>query len=283
MLSHLRLLSESCWLVDTHFFPSPYHFLAPRTQGTAQSTPSTFCCSLWHTTIITWSLPVLENQVHSGKNTSNLSHCAICLWLLCRATPLWHADCVESLLYCSQPMRYCVEPLALYWTTCASYATCHLTKHTPLVFFLTRDLLCLFPSRVLSSITPYLFPLSWVLSLSFSLSLFHPFSLFLSAFPPLFVFEVFSGENSVWPIRTRTVTRKKRPKHIVRSSGVVRHRRTRTWWIFSTPWLSTTQWSAVLATIFIVPTFSAKTSIVCLYTNINRPFVFSILRIPSHH
>jgi len=61
MLSHLRLLSESRRLIDTHFLPSPYHFLAPRTQGNAQSTPSTICCSSWHTTTITWSLPVLEN------------------------------------------------------------------------------------------------------------------------------------------------------------------------------------------------------------------------------
>ena len=144
MLSHLCMLSESRRLIDTHFLPSLYHFLAPRTQGNAQSTPSTICCSLWHTTTITWSLPVLENQVHSGKSTWNLSHCAICLWLLCWATSLWHADCVESLLYYSQPMCYYVEPFALCWTTCASYATCHLTKHTPLVLFPTRDLLSLF-------------------------------------------------------------------------------------------------------------------------------------------
>jgi len=49
-------------------------------------------------------------------------------------------------------MHYYVEPLALCLTTCASYVTCHLTKHTPLVLFLTRDFLSLFHSGVLSSI-----------------------------------------------------------------------------------------------------------------------------------
>jgi len=103
------------WIAQTSwqtFFAFSRSIFAPRTQGNAQSTPSTICCSLWHTTTIIWSLPVLENEVHSGKNTSNLSHCAICLWLLCWATPLWHADCVESLLYYSQPMRYYAEHFA---------------------------------------------------------------------------------------------------------------------------------------------------------------------------
>jgi len=127
---------------------------------------------------------------------SNLSHCAICLWLFCWATPLWHADCVESLLYYSQRMRHYVEPLALCWTTCASYATCHLTKHTRLVLFPTRDLLSLFPSRVLSSIhlcdlnkvditSPnlvvrrFFLRLTFYISLSFSLSLHLFFCFFL--------------------------------------------------------------------------------------------------------
>jgi len=148
MLSHLRLLSETRRLVDTHFLPSPYHFLAPRAQGNTQSTPSTICCCLWHTTTMTWSLPVLENQVHSGKNTSNLSHCAICLWLLCWAT---HCDTLIVLSHCFTILKQCATmlspPLALCWTTCTSYATCHLTKHTPLVLFPTRDLLSLFPSK----------------------------------------------------------------------------------------------------------------------------------------
>jgi len=56
MLSHLYLLSEWRWLVDTHFLPSPCHFQASRTQGAAQSTPGTICCSLRHTTTITCSL-----------------------------------------------------------------------------------------------------------------------------------------------------------------------------------------------------------------------------------
>jgi len=181
MLSHLGLLSESCRPVDIHF--------------------------LWHTTTITWSLPVLKNQDHSGKNTPNLSHCATGLWLLCRATPLWHADCVESLLYYSQPMRFYFEPLALCWTTCASYATCHLTKHTPP----TRDFLSLFPSRVLSSIhlcdmtfklnkvdvtcpnlvvCRFFLRLTFCISLSFSLSLYLFFPFFLGWRTPNFITEL---------------------------------------------------------------------------------------------
>jgi len=42
MLSHLGLLSESRRLVDTHFLPSPYPFLAPKTEVNAQSTPALF-------------------------------------------------------------------------------------------------------------------------------------------------------------------------------------------------------------------------------------------------
>jgi len=182
--------------------PSPFKTkwmltASSRKQGIAQSIPSTICCSLWHTTTITWFLPVLENQIHSGKNTSNLSHCAIYLWLVCWATPVC---CVESLLYYSQPMRYYVEPLVLCWTTCASYATCHL-KHTPLVLFPTWDLLSLFPSRALSSIhlcymtfklkkvdvtSPnlavyrFFLRLTFCASLSFSLSLHWVYFFFLS-------------------------------------------------------------------------------------------------------
>ena len=119
MLSHLYLLSEWLWLVNTHFLLSPCQFQAPRTQGTAQSTPGTICCSLRHTTIITWSLQCSKIKSVIAR-TINLSHCAIYLSLLCWATPLWHADLVESLLYYSQPMRYYVEPLALCWTTMLS-------------------------------------------------------------------------------------------------------------------------------------------------------------------
>jgi len=81
-----------------------------------------------------------------------------------------------------------LSPSRFAKTTCASYATCHLTKHTRLVLFPTRVFLSRFPSRVLSSIhlcdmnkvditSPnlvvcrFFLRLTFYISLSFSLSL----------------------------------------------------------------------------------------------------------------